>query len=123
MIKLVFCIHRNPALSHEEFCDYWLNQHGPLVKSRMKHLGACRYVQSHAINHMIGDQGNKIRGSKAQPYDGITELWWHSDEDFSPAGSSREDLIATQKALLADESKFIDLERSVIIMTEEHEIF
>ena len=123
MIKLVFCIHRNPSMSREAFRDYWLNSHGPLVKSRVQHLGACRYVQSHSIDHPIGEQGNQARGSTAEPYDGITELWWRSEQDFQPAGSSREDIIATQKALLADEKKFIDLQRSVIMMTEEYEIF
>ena len=33
MLKLMFCLHRLPHLSVEEFQDYWYNQHGPLVRS------------------------------------------------------------------------------------------
>lgn len=33
MIKLTFCVCRRDDISEEEFHDYWLNKHGPLVKS------------------------------------------------------------------------------------------
>lgn len=33
IIKLTFCVCRKDGLSEEEFHDYWLNTHGPLVKS------------------------------------------------------------------------------------------
>jgi hypothetical protein len=47
MIKLVFCGRRRNDLSEEEFYDYWLNKHAPLVESKVSALRIRRYVQSH----------------------------------------------------------------------------
>ncbi len=33
MIKVVFCLCRQPSLTGEEFQDHWLNLHVPLVKN------------------------------------------------------------------------------------------
>lgn len=38
MIKIIAYIRRNPALSPEEFRDYWTNVHVPLIKSRLPSL-------------------------------------------------------------------------------------
>ncbi len=38
MIKLVYCLRRLPNLSREEFQRYWLETHGPLVRSRAQAL-------------------------------------------------------------------------------------
>ena len=55
MIKFTECVRRLPRLSHEEFLDYWLNTHGPLVKGLAADLKMGRYVQSHTIAHPIHD--------------------------------------------------------------------
>ncbi len=44
MIKMTFCVRRKEGMSEEEFHDYWLNKHGPLVKSVAKDLNISRYV-------------------------------------------------------------------------------
>jgi hypothetical protein len=61
------------------------------------------------------------RGCEA-PYDGITEVWWHSSAELEK-GTSTEAGRAASKKLLDDESTFIDFSRSRVFMTEEHEIF
>ncbi len=46
MVKLVYCVRKRSDLSDEEFHDYWLNQHGPLVARLAPGLqpasGTCR---------------------------------------------------------------------------------
>src|SRR5262245_64685648 len=49
MIKLVFCCRRRPELGREEFQRYWLERHGPLVRSLRAALPMRRYVQSHTL--------------------------------------------------------------------------
>jgi uncharacterized protein (TIGR02118 family) len=122
MIKLVYVIRKRSDISEKDFHEYWLKQHGPLVRSFAKSMRAKKYVQSHTVRE---DAGAQIRGTRPkmnETYDGITEVWWDSIEDFSSGGSA-EDRAKAGRALLEDESKFIDFERSSIFLTEEHEIF
>ena len=76
--KIVFCVRKRADLSVDEFRDYWLNRHGPLVRSLWEKgtfPGMSRYVQSHTIYE--ADGGRIARGTK-EPYDGITEVWMDS---------------------------------------------
>ena len=75
MIKLVYCIRKLETISSEEFYRYWLEDHGPLVKSVAADIGARRYVQSHTVLPEINAMMVEGRGL-AEPYDGITEVWW-----------------------------------------------
>ncbi|MCW5748181.1 MAG: EthD domain-containing protein [Alphaproteobacteria bacterium] len=120
MIKLTFCLHRLPGLSPPQFHDYWLNKHGPLVRSHAAALGICRYVQTHAIETSFNAG---LRGSRQapEPFDGIAELWWTDDATFER--SMRDPVArAAGKILLADEQTFIDLPRSPLWLNREHEI-
>ena len=42
---------------------------------------------------------------------------------MNPVGTSPEAMLEIQKQLLEDEQTFIDLENSVIFLTQEHTIF
>jgi hypothetical protein len=119
VIKLVYCITRREDVSPEEFHRYWLEEHGPKVRSVANAIGAVRYVQSHTV---MPERNQALRASRGlePPYDGITEVWY-------PSGGSREATLEERQAaaqlLLDDESTFIDFSRSRVFMTEEHEIF
>ena len=122
MIKLVYVIRKRADVSEKDFHEYWLKTHGPLVRGFAKSMRAKKYVQSHTV---FEDAGKQIRGTRPkmkETYDGITEVWWDTVEDFSGGGAVQERAEAA-RALLEDESKFIDFERSSIFLTEEHEIF
>lgn len=121
MIKMVFCVKRLSTVSKEAFYEYWLNQHGPLVKSLSIDLGLRKYVQSHTRQEELGAALSSARGMKQKGFDGIAELWWDSFETLEKILSSEPGQAAS--ALLAkDEAKFIDLEGSTIFFTEEHEV-
>jgi len=120
MVKLVFCCRRRPELGPEEFRRYWLERHGPLVRSLRGALPMMRrYVQSHTLDGPASDAVRASRGAK-EAYDGITEVWFDSLEAM---GSSSDAALAAGKRLLEDERTFIDLARSSVFLTEEHEIF
>lgn len=121
MIKLTFCLKRLPNLTLEQFQSYWLEKHGPLVRSHQETLRIKRYVQLHSSFHPMNDAFREGRGGP-EGYDGVAELWWDSLEDIQAATESE----AGQKAgleLLEDEQKFIDLANSPLWIGEEHTIF
>ena len=117
MLKLIFCLHRLPALSADEFRHYWLDTHGPLVRRHAGVLRIARYVQSHGLGGPVDEALRASRGAPAG-YDGVAELWWESAEDFAAATASPEGRAASL-ALLEDERRFIDLARSPLFVVEE----
>jgi uncharacterized protein (TIGR02118 family) len=121
VIKLVYIVRRRPDISPEQFRKYWLEQHGPLVRTFAKTIRACRYVQSHTLDTEVNVQLARSRGM-GEAFDGITEVWWDSLNDLIAALGSREGQAAN-RTLIEDESKFVDLPRSSIFVTEEHTIF
>lgn len=121
MIKFVYCVRRHPSLSTEEFRKYWIENHGPLVRSYAQALKARRYVQSHTLDTPLNKHAQGPRGTKP-PYDGITEVWWDSAQDLVEALSTP-DGQAANAMLAQDEGRFCDLPNCSVFFTEEHTIF
>ena len=121
VLKLTFCLHRLPTLSLAEFQDYWLNKHGPLVRSLQPALGMARSVQLHRLAGDLADGMRRVR-SAPEPYDGVAELWWQSEESYRAARRNPEAREAGRK-LLEDEAKFIDLPRSPLWLSREEVIY
>ena len=121
MLKPTFCLRRLPTLSLAEFQDYWLNKHGPLVRSLQPALGMVRYVQLHRLPGDLADGMRRVRGAP-EPYDGVAELWWESEETYRAARRNPEAREAG-RGLLADEAKFIDLPRSPLWLSREEVIY
>ena len=121
MIKLVYCVTRREDVSPEEFYRYWLEEHGPKVRSVAKALNAVKYIQSHTV---LPERNQALRESRGlePPYDGITEVWYPSPGEPREEVSA-EERQAAAKLLFDDESRFIDFSRSRVFMTEEHVIF
>jgi uncharacterized protein (TIGR02118 family) len=120
MIKIVFCLRRRSDLTREEFQAYWLTRHAPLVQAHAEALGIRRYVQVHSVDDAISTAIAGPRHSP-EPYDGVAELWLDSLEALAAAGSSGAGRAASA-ALLEDERRFIDLERSPLFLADEHVI-
>lgn len=120
MVKLTFALRRLSHLSREEFQRYWLEQHGPLVRSHAEVLGIRRYVQTHTLDDAFQVALIASRGAP-EPYDGVAELWYDSLEAIAAAVSTNEGRAASI-ALLEDERRFIDHAASPLWFGEEHEI-
>jgi uncharacterized protein (TIGR02118 family) len=121
MIKMVFCVKRRLDVPSADFYDYWLNQHGPLVKSKARDLNIRKYTQSHTINAELGMGISSERGMQQEGFDGVAELWWDDLESLLNATGTNVGKAAGQ-LLAEDEAKFIDMEASTIFFTEEHEV-
>ena len=121
MFKVVYCVARRADLTREEFLRTWLNDHAPIATKHADALRAVRYVQSHTG---MEDLGAPFRATRdmAGPFDGITEMWFESREEFEEAASAPEGRAAAEE-LLEDEKRFVDFSKSTVFFTEEHEIF
>lgn len=120
MFKIVYCVRRKPGMSVEEFQDYWLNKHGPLVREHAAALNIRRYVQTHTAHAGLTEAMVKSRGGP-EPYDGIAELWYDSEADVFAAAKTEEGKAAG-KLLTEDENQFIDADGSVVFAGVEHEV-
>ena len=69
MVKLVFCLHRLPGLSREEFHKYWKDTHAPLVRRFTEALEIQRYVQLHTREDPLNEALRASRGAP-EAYDG-----------------------------------------------------
>ena len=121
MFKLCFALRRAPQLSREEFQRYWRERHAPLVEKHRDALRIRRYVQLHTLDHPLNEPLRSSRGGP-EPFDGVAELWWDSEEDLNAAVATPEGAAAGAE-LLEDEKRFIDLEHSPLWLGREHAIF
>jgi uncharacterized protein (TIGR02118 family) len=101
MVKAIYLIRRKSGMSAEDFHRYWREVHGAIA-ARIP--GLRRYVQCHAIT----------RDGGGVEYDGAAEVWFDDMEAVRRAVASPE-----YAAARADEARFIDLERTTLIFTEE----
>jgi uncharacterized protein (TIGR02118 family) len=122
MIKFVYCVRKKKGTSDEEFYRYWKENHGPLVRSFAKTLGAVKYVQSHTVDTVVNDVAREVRGTKPG-YDGLTEVWFDSSVDGVAAMLQTEEGKAANKTLIEDEARFCELAECEVFLTEEHVIF
>jgi uncharacterized protein (TIGR02118 family) len=121
MIKLVYAVAALTDIDPAEFHRYWLEDHGPKVRSVAEAIGALRYVQSHTLDTPLN---KAMTDSRKMPgtYDGITEVWFESLEAVQRVMETPQGAEAMQM-LIEDEHTFIDMSRSTVFMTEEKEIF
>ena len=101
MVKVIYLIRRKSGLSTEDFHRYWRDVHGAIA-ARIP--GLRRYVQCHAI----------ARDGDGSAYDGAAEAWFDDMEAVRRAVASPE-----YAAARADEGRFINLEQTTLIFTEE----
>ncbi len=88
-------------MSREDFHRYWREVHGAIA-GRIP--GLRRYVQCHVI----------ASGRDADAFDGAAEAWFDDLDAVRRAVASPE-----YAAARADEARFIDLEHTTLIFTEE----
>lgn len=120
MVKLVFCLRKLDSWTSEEFHAYWRDTHGPLVRRHADILRIRKYVQLHPTAARASGTLAQLRNTP-KPFDGVAELWFDNADDIDAAGTTTEGRRAA-RALLEDEARFIDLDRSPIWLFKAHEI-
>lgn len=117
MLKLTFCLRRKAGISRADFLAYWKDDHGPRVIGHLEAMGCRRYIQSRTLTGGLADAVANSRGGP-EPFDGVAELWFDDAASFARHGRTDAGRAAA-KDLYRDERTFIDLDRSVIFLSEE----
>ena len=120
-IKIMFLLVKPDGMSAKDFHRYWLEIHSPLVVRRSDDMAMRRYIQSHLVPSPMAVGAAQARGWPANPFQGVAEVWWDSEEAMAAAFSTAKGSDAGE-ALAEDEKKFLD-DRSMIVMTREYLIF
>jgi uncharacterized protein (TIGR02118 family) len=121
VVTLVFVLRRHPELSEDDFHRYWRDQHAPLVRKHADALGIRRYSQLHTADTPFTEAIRASRGCELSDYDGVALVWFDSLDALGAAASSSEGQAAGA-ALLEDERRFLDLERCLIWLTDDHPV-
>ncbi|GGC34407.1 hypothetical protein GCM10011371_22180 [Novosphingobium marinum] len=116
LLKLIYCIRRQPHLSLEEFQAHWLETHArygrdnPVIR---------RYIQYHRlIDDPVMQAMEQAEGTVVEPFDGVAVSWWDDAE------SLKAEMAGPRVAeALEDEKHFIDHSRSTACLAEERVIF
>jgi uncharacterized protein (TIGR02118 family) len=120
-IKIMFLLVKPDGMSAKDFHKYWIETHSPLVVSRSDDMAMRRYIQSHVVPSPMAVASAQARGWAPNPFQGVAEVWWDSEEAMAAAFSTPKGADAGE-ALAEDEKKFLD-DRSLIIMTRGYLIF
>lgn len=121
-VKLIFVARRRPELTAEEFQDYWVNKHAPLVKELQATVRIRSYIQSYTLDTQLNADFCEARGIPFEaPPDGVAEAWWDSLEDVQ-AGFSGPAGEEAARRLIEDEGKFCDFTTSRAFWTAQRQI-
>jgi uncharacterized protein (TIGR02118 family) len=118
--KMVFCLRRLESIDAEEFTRYWREEHAQLFRQYASALAVRRYTQS---SRLPGRMNDALRAHRGAPdgFDGVAEVWFDSIDELRAALTSADGRAAAE-ALIVDERRFIDHDRSPIWIAEETEI-
>jgi uncharacterized protein (TIGR02118 family) len=119
MIKAVVLLRKLPHLSDEEFRRFWLEEHGPLVRSHAHARRIRKYVQVHPTGSEILDGITQRRQGRVVDCDGIAEIYWDSLEDILAAGRTPEGQRA-QAEIVEHEKQFLQLPSLQFYLGREH---
>jgi uncharacterized protein (TIGR02118 family) len=109
MIKLTLFLTRRADLTRQQFSDYWMNVHWPIVQSVPE---VKKYMRRYVQQHNIGGTPNVIT---AAPYDGIAEAWFDKIEDVRAVVASPN----WARMVVPDEKKFLDRSKMLIMFSTE----
>jgi hypothetical protein len=115
MMRIHFALQPLSSLTEDEARLYWLGTHGPLVRSHAAARGTTAYNQVHRRECALLSAFTGPRGCDAEPYLGHAEAWFERPSGLEPPTEMR----AAMTAAIEDEAKFIDWDRSTILVGKE----
>lgn len=115
LMRLHFALQPKLGLSDEEARRYWLENHGPLIRSHSPARGLVGYNQVHRRDCALLGSFTSARNVTAEPYLGHAESWF----DRPPGLEPPPEMQAAMQAALTDEENFIDWDRSTILVGKE----
>lgn len=112
MLTVLVAAKRLPTLTLEQFTEYWVHHHAPLVLGTP---GFARYLRRYVIYPLLNGSGDgDLVLGKFPGYDGIGELRFDSAEAMNAAYADPE----YQAIILPDEHKFLDRDACLTFFTD-----
>ena len=113
MLTVLVAAKRKPGILPEEFRDYWVNSHAPLVLSVEEFT---RHLRRYVIYPLIGASGKDDFVLGQFPgYDGVGELRFDSLDAMKTAFAEPKYL----EIIRPDEDKFLDRASCLTFLTDE----
>ncbi|MDB5715469.1 MAG: ethyl tert-butyl ether degradation EthD [Sphingomonadales bacterium] len=114
MITMIVFVTRKAGLSHDEFSKYWIEVHGPLVKSVPEFM---KYVRKYVQHHRApgGLEGGATFGD-VSGYDGVGEIWFDDRASMKAAFDEPQYMAIIRP----DEENFFDASRCLSFISIEH---
>jgi heme-degrading monooxygenase HmoA len=119
--KFVCLVPRPKHIPPKLFHEHWLEKHSLIAKSAAPALRMKRYVQSHVIASPTIDGFGEGRDWTPNPYSGMTEVWWDSEQDMAAGFASEEGQKAS--LLLAEDERNVTDSTVIVWAAKEYEIF
>ena len=113
-VKFIGLSRRHPEWSHDEWCRYWIDVHGPLAHGIPEFT---RYYGKYVHNYVLPLDDGWL--DRQHEYDGIVEEWLESPGDMARCLAEPKYL----EIVRPDEVKFVDFERSHMVLAEEHPVY
>jgi len=101
MFKAIILLKRRPDLGFEEFRHWWLEEHRPLAR---------------ALPGLRRAVFNLVRGDGEREYDGVSELWFDTEQAFLDAYATPQG-----KAVAADSMGRVAKRERLLV--DEHTVF
>ena len=118
MFKQVVFLKRRPGMTHQEFRDYYENQHSKLHEQVGDGESFMPTAQRY-VRRYITPEPNPVTGEVLDPgYDCIMEIWWNSRKDFedSMAHMGSPEILPH---IIADEKKIFATHSNPVMSVEE----
>ena len=115
IMRLHFALRPPAELGESEARRYWLEEHGPLIRSHSPARGLIAYNQVHRCDSALASAFASPRGTTAEPFLGHAESWFERPSGQKPLPEQQ----AAMDAAIADERQFIDFAASTILVGNE----
>lgn len=115
VMRLHFALRPPTDLGEAEARRYWLEEHGPLIRSHSPARGLLAYNQVHRCDCPLVSAFSTPRGTTAEPFLGHAESWFERSAGQKPLPETQ----AAMDAAIADERQFIDFSASTILVGKE----
>ena len=115
LLRRAFPLMPRDGMSEADARDYWLLQHGPLVRSHSRARGMVRYTQVHRREGPMASQIAGLMGIAEGRFMGHAEAWF--DRSVARVGP---DFEAAKAEAAKDERRFIDLPSSFLFSGKEY---
>lgn len=112
MISMIVAAKRRADLTRDQFVDYWVNRHAPLVLSVSEFARHLKRYVLHPYDKQ--SEGHSLVLGGSSEYDGVGELWFENHAAMVAAFNEPRYL----EIIRPDEDRFLDRDACMTFVTQ-----